>query len=228
MPLATACLVKGVPIPLVPIPGGGGPFGPFVPIPSGGGPSVFDCDSCNDRAISGHSAQDLSRRAAAAAANNDCVCAWALVNATTMKDPAARDAVVHEPEVSGCLPDVPTERSALIADAARDGTIKRCLAVVQPDAGEGGPVAALGDPTDDPWKASGYWCSRDGACVAERERCTDGCVATPSVWCAVYHDGGERFVCGTTRTVCLVRRDRVRGFDRGECIEQHARLGGVE
>ena len=96
---------------------------------------------------------------------------------------------------------------------------------VMPAGTAAGDASPAIDPTDDPAKASAYWCDATLRCVAEHARCGNTCVESASVWCAVYRiDASDQFSCATTRDACLIFRDQIRASDVGECVEQHPGL----
>jgi hypothetical protein len=72
---------------------------------------------------------------------------------------------------------------------------------------------------------SHFFCARNGRCEADDEACgNDGCRDLPRAWCVAYRidGGGDGFLCGVTRDVCLELRDdhanREGRHDFGECI----------
>lgn len=79
-------------------------------------------------------------------------------------------------------------------------------------------VADPPDPTDDPARASAYWCGEGSRCVADRARCAGAtCAPRRDVWCAVTDDG---FVCGRDRGGCIEAGATV--HLRGDCIARRA------
>jgi hypothetical protein len=76
------------------------------------------------------------------------------------------------------------------------------------------------NPTNDPAKASTYWCSSSSrTCVADEAACVAPCRKSKRVWCSV-HRYNDVYTCSIDRLGCVDRRSG----SSGECVAQTAKL----